>query len=132
MSTFDTPMDTTYPVATTLAEHEARTAHHDPPRPGGGTAEHGEPRVLPADDPDAWRRHAACSADRLGLSPRAAANVMHPIDEAGRAEAKAICRTCPVRDDCLEHALDHHENDGVWGGLTDYERRQVRRKRATA
>lgn len=42
-------------------------------------------------------------------------------------EAKAICRPCPVKDECREWALDN-ENWGVWGGTTAYERRKIRER----
>ncbi|GHH30005.1 WhiB family transcriptional regulator [Streptomyces rubradiris] len=42
--------------------------------------------------------------------------------------AKAVCRGCPVREECLNHALDERIEDGVWGGLTDDERRDIRRR----
>ncbi len=43
--------------------------------------------------------------------------------------AKAICRGCPVRPQCLEFALDARLDHGVWGGLTEVERRSLRRSR---
>jgi WhiB family redox-sensing transcriptional regulator len=39
------------------------------------------------------------------------------------ARAKAICRECPVRRECLEHALSVGETHGIWGGLNEAERR---------
>lgn len=44
-------------------------------------------------------------------------------------EAKAICRGCPVRTQCLEFALATRLDHGVWGGLTEVERRSLRRSR---
>lgn len=38
--------------------------------------------------------------------------------------AKAICRVCPVREECLETALAIKEPYGIWGGLTEQERRE--------
>jgi len=32
------------------------------------------------------------------------------------ARAKAVCVTCPVQSECLRHAIENNENDGVWGG----------------
>ena len=37
----------------------------------------------------------------------------------------AICNRCPVREDCLKFALDHDEEFGIWGGLTEWQRRQI-------
>ena len=53
----------------------------------------------------------------------------HPDGERGpararrQAAAKAVCGTCPVIDACLQHALSVREPYGVWGGLTEDERR---------
>ena len=43
-------------------------------------------------------------------------------------EGKSYCYRCPVRVECLEHALEHDEI-GVWGGMTTTERRRERRRR---
>lgn len=45
------------------------------------------------------------------------------------AKVKLICGGCPVRVECLEHAMTHGEVYGVWGGLTDEERVRLRRDR---
>lgn len=47
-------------------------------------------------------------------------------------KAKAICAVCTVKDDCLEFALEIREPYGIWGGLTETERRQVASRRAAA
>jgi len=44
-------------------------------------------------------------------------------------EAQAICRGCPVLEECAEQALDRREPWGVWGGLTEGERRNILRQR---
>jgi WhiB family redox-sensing transcriptional regulator len=46
--------------------------------------------------------------------------------------AKAICAGCPVRVPCLAYALDHNERFGVWGGLSERERRELPRGRRAA
>jgi WhiB family redox-sensing transcriptional regulator len=43
--------------------------------------------------------------------------------------AKAVCAACPVRKECLEYALHADIHCGVWGGLSELERRQMRRSR---
>lgn len=46
--------------------------------------------------------------------------------------AKAVCRRCPVREKCLEHALREREPHGIWGGLTTRERRRLLKLRDAA
>jgi len=41
-----------------------------------------------------------------------------------------VCRGCVVRDNCLEYALDSGEKFGIWGGMSERERRRLRRARA--
>jgi WhiB family redox-sensing transcriptional regulator len=76
-----------------------------------------------------WRNRATC----LGQDPE----LFFPIGNAGPAfvqieEAKAICRRCQVVDTCLRWALDSGADTGVWGGLSDDERRSLKRRRARA
>jgi len=68
-----------------------------------------------------WRQRAACR----GVD----ADVFYPLSDEMAEEAKAICADCPVREACLEHALMTRERDGVWGGLTERERRRILRQR---
>jgi WhiB family redox-sensing transcriptional regulator len=74
-----------------------------------------------------WRMQGRCR----GIDPA----IFYPPteDDASAAEAKQICSTCPVRTPCLEHALALREKFGVWGGLTERERRRaLRQRRRTA
>lgn len=72
-----------------------------------------------------WKSLARCR----GVDPE----LFHPHPDEDGAEAKAICASCPVRESCLEHALTRREKLGVWGGLTERERRrELRRRRRTA
>jgi WhiB family redox-sensing transcriptional regulator len=48
------------------------------------------------------------------------------------AKAKAICRRCSVRLTCLETALRNDEDFGIWGGLTERERRNLSRRAGAA
>jgi WhiB family redox-sensing transcriptional regulator len=54
----------------------------------------------------------------------------------GRGEsaepARQVCARCPVRQPCLEYALSHGIVHGIWGGLTDRDRRSLRSRRASA
>jgi WhiB family transcriptional regulator, redox-sensing transcriptional regulator len=51
------------------------------------------------------------------------------VNGARQREAKLFCRTCPVRTECLAHALDRRVEFGVWGGMTERERRSLLRER---
>ena len=60
-----------------------------------------------------------------------------PDDSESRAErrrrearAKSVCEQCVVRVDCLEEAIEQDERFGIWGGLTERERRALRRNRS--
>lgn len=71
-----------------------------------------------------WRDEAACA----GLDT----NIFFPVTEAEAAQAKSVCASCPVREECLEWAISTRQGDGVWGGLTEDERRRLRRRRQDA
>lgn len=68
-----------------------------------------------------WRQRAACR----GLDPE----IFYPATDEDAEPAKAVCALCPVREACLEHALARRERDGIWGGLTERERRRILRQR---
>lgn len=46
--------------------------------------------------------------------------------------AKRICRSCPVRRDCLSYAMDAPIDHGIWGGMTERERKRYRRQAGAA
>lgn len=74
-----------------------------------------------------WRDQARCrSIDGDLFFP------LGHISEADKEQAKAakqVCVGCPVRLDCLEWSIANGANWGIWGGLTEAERRALRRKR---
>lgn len=47
------------------------------------------------------------------------------VTGSAQREAREFCRTCPVRTECLAHALDERIEFGVWGGMTERERRSL-------
>tara|TARA_B100001996_G_scaffold132253_1_gene100597 strand:+ start:447 stop:749 length:303 start_codon:yes stop_codon:yes gene_type:complete len=48
-------------------------------------------------------------------------------------EAKAICATCPVKQECLDYAIKFNERVGIWGGMSDKQiRQEVRRRKQVA
>lgn len=68
-----------------------------------------------------WMARGNC-ADR---SPA----VFFPSDGVGVEAARQICATCPVKDPCLEHALENRIDHGVWGGCSERERRRILKRR---
>lgn len=78
--------------------------------------------VSPKPAPGEWAELANC----LGLAP----DLFFPARGQDITSAKAVCRDCVVRDDCLAYALTSPtERFGVWGGLSERERRRVRHAR---
>jgi WhiB family redox-sensing transcriptional regulator len=55
--------------------------------------------------------------------------VFFPSDGVGVEVAKQICADCPARKPCLEYALFHRVDHGVWGGASERERRRIARRR---
>jgi WhiB family redox-sensing transcriptional regulator len=51
------------------------------------------------------------------------------VQGAAQNRAKTVCMSCPVRTECLADALDHQIEFGVWGGMTERERRALLRRR---
>jgi WhiB family redox-sensing transcriptional regulator len=79
---------------------------------------------------DTWQLKASCRGPQ--------AEIFFPPAHAERKEekqqreerAKAICRSCAVRVDCLDYAIRIHEAHGIWGGLNEMERKQLADRRA--
>jgi WhiB family redox-sensing transcriptional regulator len=67
-----------------------------------------------------WQERALCAQ----TDPEA----FFPEKGGSTREAKRICSTCEVRSECLEYALEHDERFGIWGGLSERERRRMRRR----
>jgi WhiB family transcriptional regulator, redox-sensing transcriptional regulator len=76
--------------------------------------------------PENWREVGSCRDS----DP----NLFYPLGRGREAleqieEAKAVCRTCPSREPCLDFALTFRQALGVWGGTSAEERRQILRGR---
>ena len=76
-----------------------------------------------------WRDKAAC----LTVDPE----LFFPVGNTGPAvdqieKAKAVCATCTVTEICLQYALESSQDSGVWGGLSEDERRALKRRAARA
>ena len=72
-----------------------------------------------------WRHHALCRDEDPEL--------FFPIGTSGPAllqveQAKAVCQRCSVTSDCLQWALDSGQDAGVWGGMSEDERRLMKRR----
>ncbi len=78
--------------------------------------------ALNEEEDHSWQLAANC----LGVDP----DLFFPERGASTKEAKAVCQACEVRGDCLEYALANGEKFGIWGGLSERERRRIRRQRA--
>jgi len=72
-----------------------------------------------------WKQFGGCK----GVD----ADIFYPVTDEEADAARAVCAECPVRETCLEHAITVREKHGVWGGLTERERRRlIRRRRRSA
>lgn len=74
------------------------------------------------EDEENWRDQALCSQ----TDPEA----FFPEKGGSTREAKKVCLGCPVRSECLEYALSNDERFGIWGGLSERERRRLKREAA--
>lgn len=74
-----------------------------------------------------WRAHALCRDTDPDL--------FFPVGTTGHAlvqieRAKEVCNECLAKEDCLEFALETNQDSGIWGGLSEEERRALRRAAA--
>lgn len=79
-------------------------------------------RQTPLDDDDsplAWQVDALCAQ----TDPEA----FFPEKGGSTRDAKRVCTSCEVKAECLEYALQNDERFGIWGGLSERERRRLRR-----
>ncbi|MCP2637502.1 WhiB family transcriptional regulator [Microbacterium sp. HD4P20] len=72
------------------------------------------------DNPLSWQTDALCAQ----TDPEA----FFPEKGGSTRDAKRICTSCDVRDQCLEYALQNDERFGIWGGLSERERRKLKRR----
>ncbi|MDT4937446.1 MAG: WhiB family transcriptional regulator, redox-sensing transcriptional regulator [Pseudonocardiales bacterium] len=71
-------------------------------------------------DEQSWQERALCAQ----TDPEA----FFPEKGGSTREAKRICTGCEVRGECLEYALSKDERFGIWGGLSERERRRLKRR----
>ena len=72
------------------------------------------------DNPLAWQTDALCAQ----TDPEA----FFPEKGGSTRDAKRICTSCDVRGECLDYALQNDERFGIWGGLSERERRKLKRR----
>lgn len=71
-------------------------------------------------NPDmSWQNRAACARSRID---------MFPTTTDGIDAAKALCALCPVVGPCQDYAMANDIADGVWGGLSETDRRRIKRE----
>ena len=97
------------PLCSLLHDHEAKVGAGDIQALMGGSETSG------------WQARANC----MGVDP----DLFFPERGSSTREAKEVCRGCVVRTDCLEFAIANGEKFGIWGGMSERERRRVRRAR---
>jgi WhiB family transcriptional regulator, redox-sensing transcriptional regulator len=74
----------------------------------------------PEADESSWQERALCAQ----TDPEA----FFPEKGGSTREAKRVCLSCDVRGECLEYALLHDERFGIWGGLSERERRKLKKR----
>ncbi|PZQ89732.1 MAG: sporulation protein [Leifsonia xyli] len=79
------------------------------------------PATVDDDNPLSWQSDSLCAQ----TDPEA----FFPEKGGSTRDAKRICTGCSVRAQCLEYALENDERFGIWGGLSERERRKLRRGR---
>ncbi|GAB2561913.1 hypothetical protein GCM10027033_18450 [Leucobacter ruminantium] len=80
----------------------------------------GIPVRRPEEEALSWQADALCAQ----TDPEA----FFPEKGGSTREAKRICESCEVRSECLDYALENDERFGIWGGLSERERRKLRRE----
>lgn len=89
-------------------------------RSGGGVFGVGAEDPFGSDEPAGWQERALCAQ----TDPES----FFPEKGGSTREAKKICTGCEVRSECLEYALANDERFGIWGGLSERERRRLKKQ----
>ena len=88
--------------------------------------------TAPAVSPSAWTVRGGDESWRLdALCAETDPEAFFPEKGGSTREAKRVCVGCDVRAECLEYALASDERFGIWGGLSERERRRLRLARRT-
>ncbi len=73
----------------------------------------------------AWQVRAACKGPQSSIFFPPSSFERKDDKDRREGNAKGICASCPVRQDCLDYAMEIREPHGIWGGLTEGERRSL-------
>ncbi|UGQ09537.1 WhiB family transcriptional regulator [Yinghuangia sp. ASG 101] len=76
--------------------------------------------VIEGEEELSWQERALCAQ----TDPES----FFPEKGGSTREAKKVCFSCEVRDECLEYALANDERFGIWGGLSERERRRLKKR----
>jgi WhiB family redox-sensing transcriptional regulator len=77
--------------------------------------------VVAEDHVSNWRERALCAQ----TDPEA----FYPDKGGSTRDAKRVCKSCEVTAECLAFALAHDERFGIWGGMSERERRKIKKDR---
>ena len=122
-------MHASRPHLSLLSDASAYAPAHEPAfqpafQPGSSWHDTSWSQIAMAENPggeEGWRLDALCAE----TDPEA----FFPEKGGSTREAKRVCSGCSVRAECLEFALANDERFGIWGGLSERERRRVRLQR---
>jgi WhiB family redox-sensing transcriptional regulator len=74
-----------------------------------------------------WRAGAECQTDNAAYFYAPSHFERKPEKDLREGIARALCRKCKVREQCLKYSLDVAESHGIWGGLNELERKRLLR-----
>lgn len=78
-----------------------------------------------------WRAGAECQSDNATHFYAPSHFERKPEKDQREGAARALCRRCKVKEQCLAYSLQVAENHGIWGGLNELERKRLLRARKT-
>lgn len=113
-------------TVTALSEAPSRRAESDTPASGAQVSDSvwlGIPTLVPAEQVEgelAWQVDALCAQ----TDPEA----FFPEKGGSTRDAKKVCGACNVKQECLDYALANDERFGIWGGLSERERRKLKKR----
>lgn len=74
--------------------------------------------------PPAWTEQARCAQ----VDPE----IFFPAKGGSLRPARAVCERCPVQAECFDYSIANGEKYGIWGGISEFDRRKLRRKGSAA